>query len=86
MSKKPIERDAPEADEAAPAPGWHHGLSPEQIKKIEDARYDDTEGVPPPELPPVEEPPIEEPPDAKAKAKAEKEHEAEAEKKRGKHG
>jgi hypothetical protein len=55
MSKEPIKREALEAD--APTPGWHHGLTPEQIQKIEDARHDDTEGVPPPELPPAEPPP-----------------------------
>jgi hypothetical protein len=60
MSKKA--KDAPEAREDEPidprdAPGVHHGLTEEQIAKIENARHDDTEGVPPPELPPVEPPP-----------------------------
>jgi len=81
MSKE--KRETAKAEEPDTSLGVHHGLAPEQIQKIEDARHDDTEGVPPPELPPVEEPP----PDAKAKAKAEKESQDEAEKKRGvKHG
>jgi hypothetical protein len=68
MSKKA--KDAPEAREDEPidprdVPGVHHGLTEEQIKKIEDARHDDTEGVPPPELPPPEEPPTEPPPEAR---------------------
>jgi hypothetical protein len=29
------------------AKGEYHGLTAEQIKKIEDARYDDTDGAPP---------------------------------------
>jgi hypothetical protein len=61
MSKKAkAERDAPEDD--APidprSQGLHHGLTQQQIDKIENARHDDTEGVPPPvELPPEEPPP-----------------------------
>jgi hypothetical protein len=57
MSKKAkAERDAPE-EPIDYSEGKNHGLTAEQIQKIEDARHDDTEGVPPPELPPEEPPP-----------------------------
>jgi len=86
MSKETKDHTRETAAPDAPAPGWHHGLTPEQIQKIENARHDDTEGVPPPVQSPPEQP--EEPSaQAKADAKAKKEVEAEAEKKRsGKHG
>jgi hypothetical protein len=81
MSKEPAKRhdeakaDEPEIDYSK---GAYHGLSEEQIKKIEDARHDDSEGVPPPvSLPP--DPPPEADAEARRKVKAD---EDEAEKKR----
>jgi hypothetical protein len=58
--------------------GRFHGLTPDQIKKIEEARYDDTEGVPPPVQGP---PPVYDIADAEAANEAERkkavdEHEA----------
>ena len=84
QTKEPAKRATPKAEEEIDySKGAYHGLSEEQIKKVEDARHDDSEGVPPPvSLPP--EPPPEADTEAKRKAKAEKDkaEEDEAEKKR----
>jgi hypothetical protein len=59
MSKQPVKEDPAQAKvypqdkstvaaEGEQAPeGRYHGLSPEQVKKIEDARYDDTDTTTP---------------------------------------
>jgi hypothetical protein len=59
QAKEPARRVTPKAEEEIDySKGAYHGLSEEQIKKIEDARHDDSEGVPPPvSLPPDPPPP-----------------------------
>lgn len=50
MSKEPAKRD--ETETLDPDKGEYHGLTPQQIKKIEDARGDkEPSPTPPPEEP-----------------------------------
>jgi hypothetical protein len=99
-TKEPVTKEPPKQLETDPAAapfdednidynrGRYHGLTEEQIRKVEDARYDDADGVPPPvQLPPEEPEDTDARAKAEAKAKKEREAEAEADKKRGaKHG